>query len=330
LVDPFGKYKLNYFQGDTLKIDIQCEFKLEGFDLVVGNPPYNDELKSTGASPIYHLFIYKYQPLCKSLQFIIPSRWFAGGKGLDQFRRWMQDRKDIVYIKHYNNSKEVFGKIVDIKGGVGHFMIDKNYNGMCNFNNESVKLDKYDIVVQDPKYYKLIDKVKAHESIINIYKGRNYGIESNDKRLVDKKSSGNILVYVSKQKGYKKYIDKKFMNAPVNTWKVITAEASHTSGSSFGNTFIGKPNECHTGSYISFNVKNSNEADSLLTYLKCKLPNLLLSIRKISQHISADTCKWIPLVPLDKNWTDQLLFEYFEFDEELIGLVNNIKIIGWK
>ena len=58
LLDPFDKYKLNYYLGDTLKIDIGYEFKLEEFDLVVGNPPYNDELKSTGASPIYHLFIF--------------------------------------------------------------------------------------------------------------------------------------------------------------------------------------------------------------------------------------------------------------------------------
>jgi site-specific DNA-methyltransferase (adenine-specific) len=331
LIDPFGKYKLNNYLGDTLAIDIEQEFKLEGFDLVVGNPPYNDELKSTGASPLYHKFIYKYELLTKQLQFIVPSRWFAGGKGLADFRVWMKSRTDIVYIKHYTDSKQVFGSNVEIKGGVDHFLINKDYNGLCLFNDTLINLDKYDIIVQESKYYKLIDRIIYKLNILQLYKPQQYyGIKSNDNRLVDKAEVDQILVYVSKQKGFKKYIDKKYIDVDVTKWKVITARASHEGNSSFGNKFIGKPNECHSQSYISFEVKNEVEAKSLLSYLQCKLPNLLLSVRKLSQDICADTCKWIPLVPLDRIWSDEQLFEYFKFSKELISLVKAAKIIGWK
>jgi hypothetical protein len=99
-------------------------------------------------------------------------------------------------------------------------------------------------------------------------------------------------------------------------WKVITAEANG-SAPNFGVKFIGKPDEVHTGSYISFKVKNEDEAKSLLSYLETKFANHMLSIRKISQHINGDVCKWIPLVPLDKIWNDDLVCEYLNIQKTL-------------
>jgi hypothetical protein len=81
-------------------------------------------------------------------------------------------------------------------------------------------------------------------------------------------------------------------------------------------------NENVSDSYISFRVNNETEAKSLLSYLNCKLPNYLLSIRKITQDISENTCKWIPLVPLDRIWNDISVYEYFNLSEEDIQLIN--------
>ena len=94
--------------------------------------------------------------------------------------------------------------------------------------------------------------------------------------------------------------------------------------------FIGNTNEIHTGSYISFKVNNENEANSLLSYLKCRLPNFMLSLRKISQHTSSSTCKWIPLIPLDRIWTDGQIYDYFKLTDEEINLIETTKIIGYK
>ena len=94
--------------------------------------------------------------------------------------------------------------------------------------------------------------------------------------------------------------------------------------------FIGVVDEVHTGSYISFKTHDINQANSLLSYLKCKLPNFMLSLRKISQHINESTCKWIPLPPLDQEWTDDLVYEYFKLNDTEIDIIKHSKIIGFK
>jgi hypothetical protein len=63
--------------------------------------------------------------------------------------------------------------------------------------------------------------------------------------------------------------------------------------------------------------------------MKCKLPNLLLSIRKSSQDISEATCKWIPLPPLNKEWNDNEVYKYFKLTPEEIKLVNETDIKGY-
>ena len=115
-----------------------------------------------------------------------------------------------------------------------------------------------------------------------------------------------------------------------NFWKVITTEAAYEHKSGFGNTFIGKPDEIHTGSYISFKLSNEDEAKSLLSYMKCRLPNFMLSLRKNSQHINEDVCKWIPLPPLNKEWTNKEVYKHFKLSETDIKLINDTNIVGYK
>ena len=112
-------------------------------------------------------------------------------------------------------------------------------------------------------------------------------------------------------------------------WKVITPTANGRNGC-FGNIFIGNTNEVHSESYISFKFSTNEEVINLLSYLKCKLPNLLLSLRKISQNISKDTCCWIPIPPLNKSWTDIEIYEYFKLSTEEINLINETNVKGYK
>jgi len=325
-----NEFKLNLYEGDSLQLDIQKEFGITKFDIVIGNPPYNEELKSTGAKALYNKFVEYYIEKCDLLCFVIPSRWFSGGKGLDSFRKNMLERTDIVYIKHFDDASTIFGNSVEIKGGVNYFLKDTHHNGDCKFNGSITKLNNYDVFV-DGKYHPLILKLIKLESITKYYISQDYyKIQTNDIRLKDEKTKDTIKCYVSQQKGFEKYIEKSEVKKDITKWKVITARASSANNDCFGNTFIGKPNEVHTKSYISFNINSEDEAKSLVSYMRCRLPNFMLYLRKNSQDICESTCKWIPLPPLNKEWTDDEVYKHFKLSEDDIKLINDTNIVGYK
>jgi len=325
-----NEYKLNLYEGNTLEIDIYKAFGIKKFNVIIGNPPYNKEVKIHNVSlPLYNEFIEYYTDKCNLLSFIVPSRWFSGGKGLEKFRAMMINRTDILYIKHYDDACKIFGNTVDIKGGVNYFLIDDEYNGLCNYNGSLLKLNNNDIIINN-NYDSILNKLNKLDKLISVYNSQDhYKIQSNDKRLKNKQDIDDIICYVSQQKGFIKYIDKKEIKVNYDNWKILTTSAAHGEKSGFGNMFISKPNEVHCKSYIGFNVKSENEAKSLLSYMKCKLPNLLLSLRKMSHNLSSDTCKWIPLVPLNKEWTDDEVYKYFKLSEDDIKLVKETKVIGY-
>jgi len=329
-----NEFKLNLYEGDSLQLDIQKVFGISKFDIVIGNPPYNEELttKKGSAPALYNRFVEYYIEKCDLLCFVMPSRWFSGGKGLDSFRKKMLERTDIVYIKHFDDASKIFGNLVEIKGGVNYFLKDTNHTDDCIFNGSMTKLNHYDVFV-DSKYYTLIDKIVKFNSIDTLFIGQSYsGVNSNDKRLKDTATETTFKCYVSKQKGFEQYIEQKEINKvrDFNKWKVITTRSAFGANSCFGNMFIGKPNEICNQSYILFEVVNEEEAISLLSYMKCRLPNIMLSLRKSSQDICESTCKWIPLPPLNKEWTDEEVYTYFNLSEDDIKIINDTNIVGYK
>ena len=309
------EFEFNNYTGDTLELDIQEKWNIHLEDIsVIMNSPYSTDPSKPDTKPLYNKFIEKFID-CKLLLSVNPSRWFIGGKGLDGFRDFMMKRKDIVFIQHEDDATKWFGNHVEIKGGVNYFLKDSSYNGSCVFNGVCYDLSKYDCIVK-PKYHKIIDIVINMESVSKLYMGRCFGIETNDKQFSD---SGKVKCYVSslKSKDRCKYINSYDFNETNTYWKIITSRAAFGAFSGFGAKFIGNPQEVHTGSYISFRVNNEHEAKSLLSYLDTKFANHMLSIRKISQDISENTCKWIPLVPLDRIWTDDKVCEYLKIDKEI-------------
>jgi hypothetical protein len=83
LLDPFGKYKLNYNKGDTLALDIKEKWAIDGFDAVIGNPPYqenNDDGRKALNHNLWSDFInYSFNLLNKDgyLLFITPNSWMS-------------------------------------------------------------------------------------------------------------------------------------------------------------------------------------------------------------------------------------------------------------
>ena len=144
------------------------------FDVIIGNPPYQLEDGGNGKSsiPIYQLFVEQAKKLNpRFLSMIIPSRWFTGGRGLNDFRSEMLKDKHIRVLVDYENFKDVFPG-VDLAGGACYFLWERDSEGMCRvFNNtsqtsnESLRyLDEFDVFVRSNKALSIVRKVKeAHK-----------------------------------------------------------------------------------------------------------------------------------------------------------------------
>ena len=329
LIDPDNVYNLNYNEGNTLELDIHEKWRLDAFDAVIGNPPYNedpDNSKDPHMKPVYQDWIYKFNELSQMLLFITPSKWFSSSdKLLVKLRDYMK-LCNIEFIKHYPQD-DVF-KNVKIKGGVSYYLINKQFEGKTLFNNSLININKYDILVE-PKYYNLLTKIHKYNSknLSELYCSQ--GTFLNSKTEKELTSTGDVLCYVSKNKGFKKYISKEKINKNFDYWKVITPAAAYKGTSGFSDIYILNDNEIHSRSYISFKVKSKKESKSLYSYLKCKLVQILLSLRKQTHNIcNSNNFIWIPLVPLNQEWNNNKLYEYFELDKNDITMIKDLKLDG--
>ena len=109
------------------------------FDVVVGNPPFNIIINNYN-KPIYNNITFHCITIANIVLLIIPSRWFVDCNRLQDFKSMMINRNDIILLKHYNKSSDVFGKTVHIDGGVCYFLLDKKYNGLCLLNDHLINI----------------------------------------------------------------------------------------------------------------------------------------------------------------------------------------------
>lgn len=110
LLDPYIEYKLNYNEGDTLKLDIKEKWGVEGFDAVIGNPPYQD-CNASGDNKLYLSFTkFSHKRLLLPngiLLFITPTNIIDYLLCVDKNRRIFDRLQDIRYIA-INTPKKFF------------------------------------------------------------------------------------------------------------------------------------------------------------------------------------------------------------------------------
>lgn len=142
------------------------------FDVIVGNPPFQLEDGGYGrsASPIYQHFVRKAKSLKpRYMSFVLPARWYAGGKGLNDFRAEMIADRSISHLVDYPDASECFPG-VEIKGGVCYFLWDSLHDGDCKVVamrdgeevSEAVRdlRDGGDVLIRSNEAVSILDKVR--------------------------------------------------------------------------------------------------------------------------------------------------------------------------
>lgn len=316
------------------------------FDVIISNPPYqlNDGGAGASAKPIYNLFVEQAKKLNpRFLTMIIPSRWFAGGKGLDDFRRDMLTDRRIVRIVDYVNAKDCFSGI-SLGGGVCYFLWDRDNPGKCYYTNihdgkesSSVRdLDEFDVFVRYNEAVSIIHKVasKNEKKVSEFISTRNpFGLSSSV-RGDSQKQSLAIKVYSSAGTGY---ISRDMISQGkdnIEKYKIliskVTSEHAGEPDKSgmfkvISRALVLAPNEVCTDSYlIAFPTNNKTEAENFYLYLCTKFFRFLLLQSITSINLSKDKFSFIPMQDFSKPWTDKELYEKYELTSDEINFIESM------
>jgi len=340
-------YAYPFIHSDDIKKTVGEIFggKMQ-FDVVIGNPPYQMKGGSGGTndSPIYHLFVEQAKKLePKLLSMVIPSRWLAGGRGLDEFRKEMLGSHNLVTLVDHPVSSEVFPG-VEVKGGVCFFLWDANYNGPCEVTvirgdekqTSTRQLDEFDIFVRDPRAVEILHKVLKlkEDSITSILTADTpFGLATNFDEFSAKKGAKEIdLHFVRSGKRSVGYLRRDFITKNsdlIDRWKVLVPEAGSDGGKKIPDSVLGKPLLCSppsvcTQSFLAFLVDSEQQAESLEGYYRTKFFRFLVSLRKLTQHALRSTYTWVPMQTWDHEWTDKELYKKYKLTQEEIGYIESM------
>jgi site-specific DNA-methyltransferase (adenine-specific) len=202
------------------------------FDVIIGNPPYqlDDGGFGRSASPIYHKFVQQAKKLKpRFLTMIIPSRWFAGGKGLDDFRKEMLNDTRIRKIVDFEDANECFPG-VDIAGGVCYFLWESDSSGPCEIVNmhngtESVstrELNEFSTFIRHGQAVPIIRKVlKKNEKKMSdqVTSRKPFGLPTNTRP----QKKGDLTLRWQKGEGPYNRKDITVGVEMIEEWKVITS-----------------------------------------------------------------------------------------------------------
>ncbi|WP_373087111.1 Eco57I restriction-modification methylase domain-containing protein [Sneathiella sp.] len=317
------------------------------FDVIIGNPPYQMKGGAGGSSDssIYHLFVEQAKKLePKYLSMVIPSRWLAGGRGLDEFRKEMLNSGQLRRLSDYRDSGDAFPG-VQIKGGVCYFLWDASHNGGCDITQVSGgveglqknrQLGEFDVLVRDERAVAILRKVlaKNEPSMVELVSGDTpFGIATNFSEWSEKDGAGRIALHlISRGKRSTGFIEREKIRknmGEIDVWKVLVPEA-YGAGENFPHQILGKeivaapPSACTQSYLVVSPFISERDAKSFTSYYRTRFFRFLVSLRKITQHALRSTYSWVPQQSWDETWTDEMLYEKYDISEQEIAFINSM------
>ena len=328
------------------------------FDVIVGNPPYqlNDGGYGTSAAPIYQKFVEQAKTLePRYLSMVIPARWFAGGKGLDEFREAMLADNRLRSIADYLSAADVFPG-VGLKGGVCYFLWNRDHPGLCEVSthfkdwpvstaSRQLLENGADVFIRFNEGLSILKKVMAVETgesdMLSLPEGKRFDRLVSSARAFSfrtffkgesTKSPGDLLIY---QNGGTGYVPRRAVTTGthlIDKWKLFTSYAAPGTGNKdtyphriLSTPFIGDPGSISSETYLCigpFDAKT--EAESALSYLTCRLTRLLILLHKPSQHVTRKVYTFVPKQEWTKRWTDEDLYAKYGITASEIDFIEKL------
>lgn len=341
-------YEFIHFSKDEILSHLQDRFfggnREMKFDIIIGNPPYQlSDGGGTGSSatPIYNMFVEQAIELKpKYLSMIIPSKWFSGGKGLDNFRNKMLNDRHIKQLVDFENFRDVFPS-VDLAGGACYFLWDENYKGDCIVVNKNSKIEISEI----RKLNEFDFFVRSNKSI-EIVKKINKGVNNHVSDYISPRLPFNISTkYQPLEKGVPcyftqkiglKFVDKNDVcdeNNLIDKFKLLIPKAPIAGQTDFTkpimiyyekNIIIAKPGEiCSESWLVAFASNDIDEVLGFKKYLLTKTFRFLLLQTLVSQNTSRKNFCFIPAFDSYKEEiSDEILMNKWKLSKDEREYIN--------
>ena len=318
------------------------------FDVIIGNPPYQLDTAGAGrqARPIYNLFVdqaMKLKP--RFLSMIIPSRWFAGGMGLDSFRQMMTTDGRIRKIVDYANAKDCFPQN-SISGGVCYFLWDRDHPGNCDFTNIAGsssncltrRLDEWPVLVRYNDAVDIIRKVQeaGEPTLEDIGTAlMPFGLSTKTRGTETPRSKTDLTLHSSAGVSYFPKAELPKGEELLPGYKVLMSKtgAEHAGEPDKDGQFrvltksmsvIGPNHICTHSYFIMGQFETEEEASNLAVYLKTKFVRFLVLQMMTSINVSKAVFKFVPQQAWSKEWTDEELFDKYGLSGEERAFVESL------
>ena len=309
------------------------------FDAIVGNPPYQimDGGTDRGAVPVYQHFVnIAKQAKPSYISMIMPARWYAGGRGLEDFRAAMLQDKSMQVLYDFETSKEIF-PTVDIAGGICYFLWNKENSHpctVCNVNAQSRVyakryLNDFDVFVRSNSSISILKKVTSKSQgflnsmvlSINPFGFRTYF------RGRKEHFYGDIRILTSEGWSYVAPSEITKGNEYVSKYKIIVGrfvpsngELNVKPGEGYRVLTMPKilaPNEINTETYIDTAVFDTeDEANNYKRYLCTKFARFILRQAITSVNVTRECFTFVPIQDFTHKWTDEELYDKYSLSEE--------------
>ena len=286
---------------------------------------------------------------------IIPARWFAGGKGLDEFRESMLTDNSLRSIDDFLSASDVFPG-VGLKGGVCYFLWDRDYRGLCSVSTHfkdwpvstatrPLMENGADIFIRFNEGLSILKKVMTLES-----NATSSLMPSANKRFDQLVSSlrpfgfrtffrgrkqmrkGDVTIYQNGGTGYVARDEVETGTELIDKWKIYIGRAAPGTGNRdtyphriLSTPFIGEPGSICSETYLCIGPFNMQaEAESALSYLTCRLTRLLILLHKPSQDTTRKVYTFVPTQAWDKKWTDKELYTKYGISQSEIEFIEKV------
>ena len=320
--------------------DPQEIFKMK-FDVIIGNPPYqlNDGGgMGTSATPIYQMFIQQAKKLNpRFLSMIVPSRWFSGGKGLDEFREEMLNDRRLKKVVDYFDSGECFPG-VDISGGVCYFLWDRENAGDCEVvsiqnGNKSTMIRPLleagaDSFIRFNEAIPIVRKTRGESLEAIVSPRRPFSLRA-DVPIKEAAFDNSIKCYSYPKSGY---IDKNEVIKNIDwtkKYKVYIAKAYGERGSFpylvTAKPFLGEKASVCSETYLVVGPFDSGaHAKNALMYLTTRFARFLVLLKKNTQNAAKGVYSFVPMQDFSEVWTDEKLYKKYKLTKKEIDFIESM------